>query len=140
MPVVAAIDRSERAQSVLRHAARLADDAALPLHVVHVGAVDVPHTSTGFDPDRERAVSREKARAAARETAREAGLDEFEPVGLEGHPDEALLDYVQEQDADYVVVSARKRSPMDQALFGSVTQSLLLHSDRPVLAVPHAGE
>lgn len=137
MTVVAAVDRSERARSVLQHAATLADDADLPLHVVHVGTVDVPHTSTGFDADREKNVSRQRARAAAREMAREAGLEEFEPVGLEGRPGEALLDYVEEQDATYVVVSARKRSPMGQALFGSVTQALLLNADRPVLAVPH---
>lgn len=140
MPVVAAVDQSERAQPVLRYAAKLAADAGLPLHVVHVGTVDVPHTSTGFDPDRERNLSRQRARAAARDLAGEAGLEEFEPVGLEGSPDEELLAYVEEMDADYVVVSARKRSPMGQALFGSVTQSLLLHADRPVLAVPHGTE
>lgn len=137
MPVVAAIDRSKRAESVLTNAANLADDADLPLHVVHVGAVEIPHASTGYDPDRERTLSMEQARAMARDMAREAGLEAFEPVGLEGQPDEELLAYLDEHDAEYVVVSARKRSPVGQALFGSVTQSLLLHGDCPVLAVPH---
>ncbi len=136
MPVVAAVDRSDRAQSVLRHAARLATDAGLSLQVVHVGKVDVPHASTGFDQDRERTVSRKRARAVARDIAREAGIESFEPIGLDGHPDEALLAHLEADDADYVVVSARKRSPVGQALFGSVTQSLLLHADVPVVAVP----
>lgn len=137
MPVVAAIDQSERARSVLEHAAKLADDAGLELHVVHVGAVAVPHASTGFDPDREKTVSRERARAMARDLAREQDVDQFEPVGLEGQPEEELMAYSEQEDAEYLVVSARKRSPMGQALFGSVTQSLLLQADRPVLAVPH---
>lgn len=136
MPVVAAVDQTERARSVLAEAARLASDAGLSLHVVHVGTVAVPHTSTGYDQERERTVSREQARAIARDAGREAGVRDFEPVGLAGHPDDQLLAYCREQDADYVVVSARKRSPVGQALFGSVTQSLLLHADCPVLAVP----
>lgn len=139
MPVVAAIDRSERARSVLRHAARLAEATDLPLHVVHVGIVEVPHASTGFDPERERTVSREQARAIARDVAEEADLVDVEPVGLVGHPGEEILGYSADVDAEYVVVSARKRSPVGQALFGSVTQSLLLEADRPVVAVPHDG-
>lgn len=137
MAVIAALDRSDRAESVLRHGARLAADAGLSLHAVHVGTVAIPHASTGYDPDREKSVSREQARAIARDRAREAGLREFEAIGLEGEPGEELLRYCREEDADYVVVSARKRSPVGQALFGSVTQSLLLHADCPVLAVPH---
>ena len=137
MPVVAAVDRSERAASVTSAAAQLAADADLSLHVVHVGEVDVPPESSDFDPDRQETVSRERARATARELGRQAGLEDFEPVGLTGDPGDALLAYCEAEDADYVVVSARERSAVDQALFGSVTQSLLLQGNRPVLAVPH---
>lgn len=137
MPVVAAVDRSERAASVLEHARRLADDAALELHVVHVGAARVPNPKGGFDPDRDRAVTAQRSGGIARALAEDAGIEEFVPVGLEGDPAKELLEYVAEADAQYIVVSARKRSALGKAMFGSVTQSLLLDADRPVVAVPH---
>lgn len=138
MPVVAAVDRSERAASVLEHARRLADDAGLELHVAHVGAASVPNPKGGFDPDRDRAVTVQRSGGIAREIAEDVGgLGEYEAVGLEGDPATALLEYSAEHDAEYIVVSARKRSPLGKAMFGSVTQSLLLDADRPVVAVPH---
>lgn len=136
MPIVAAVDGSERATSVLEHGRRLADDADRELHVVHVGAVGVPNPKGGFDPDRDRAVALSRSGGVARTIAAEAGLEEFVPVGLEGDPATAILEYAAEQDADYIVVSARKRSTIGKAVFGSVTQRLLLEADRPVVATP----
>lgn len=139
MPVVAAVDRSERAASVLDHADRLARDAGTELHVAHVGAARVPTPKSGFDPDRDRAVTVQRSGGIARDIAETVGgLQEFEPVGLEGDPATALLEYSAERDAEYIVVSARKRSSLGKAVFGSVTQTLLLEADRPVVAVPHA--
>ncbi len=137
MPVVAAVDQSERAQSVIRAARRLADDAAVSLHVVHVGEVGVPNPEGGYDADHERSLSTQKATQMARRIADDVdGVEEFEPVGLTGNTAEELIEYSTAQDADYIVVSARKRSPFGQAVFGSVTQALLLNADRPVVAVP----
>lgn len=138
MPVVAAVDRSERAASVLDHASRLARDAGVELHVAHVGSARLPNPRVGFDPDRDRAVTVQRSGGIARDIAESVGgLEEFVPVGLEGDPAKALLAYSAEQDAEYIVVSARKRSSLGKAMFGSVTQSLLLEADRPVVAVPH---
>lgn len=138
MPVVAAVDQSERAQSVLRCAKQLADDAGVSLHVVHVGEGGVPSTKGGYDVDREKRLAKQKATQIARNIGRDIGnIEEFEPVGLEGNPAKEILEYSTAQDAEYIVVSARKRSPLGQAVFGSVTQSLLLSADRPVVAIPH---
>ncbi|WIV66142.1 universal stress protein [Natrialbaceae archaeon AArc-T1-2] len=138
MPVVAGIDRSERAQSVLERAATLAADAGLELHVTHVGTPGVPTSQGGYNPDRDRDLARKRAKATARETAEDVdAVEAFEPVGLLGNPAQELMEYSDERNAEYIVVSARKRSPMGQALFGSVTQALLLQADRPVVATPH---
>ena len=67
-------------------------------------------------------------------------IQAFEAVGLEGNPAAEILEYSTARDAEYIVVSARKRSPVGQAVFGSVTQSLLLTADRPIVAVPHTSE
>lgn len=138
MPVVAGIDDSERAESVLERAAALAADTGLELHVVHVGELGVPTSQGGYDPDRDRTLAKNRARATARETAESIdAVAEFQPVGLLGDPAMELMEYSAEQDAAYIVVSARKRSPMGQALFGSVTQALLLYAEQPVVATPH---
>lgn len=61
-----------------------------------------------------------------------AGID---PVKRREHgePTQVILDVAEEIDADSIAVSGRKRSPTGKAIFGSVTQSLLLASDRPVI-------
>ena len=39
-------------------------------------------------------------------------------------------------DADAICVSGRKRRPTGKAVFGSVTQDVILGTERPVFAVP----
>lgn len=50
-----------------------------------------------------------------------------------GNPTEVILSVADEIDADLIAVSGRKRSPAGKALFGSVTQSVLLSAECPVL-------
>jgi nucleotide-binding universal stress UspA family protein len=47
----------------------------------------------------------------------------------------ALLELVRSVDADLLVIGARHRSPVGKALLGSVTQTLILEADLPVLVV-----
>lgn len=51
MPVVAAIDRSERAESVIKRAKVLADDSGIDLHIVQVGESTVPHYKGGYESE-----------------------------------------------------------------------------------------
>lgn len=50
-----------------------------------------------------------------------------------GDPAEEIIELAEEQDADLICVAGRKRSPTGKALFGSVTQEVILTTDRPVL-------
>lgn len=141
MPIIAGIDQSDRAKSVIRQASQLASDAGVELHIVHVGEPLLPHPQGGFDPEQAEFLSEQKATQIAREAGQEfLEEDEFRAVGLQGDPAEELLEYADQQDAVYIVVSARKRTPVGQAVFGSVTQSLLLHAQCPVVATPHTSE
>jgi nucleotide-binding universal stress UspA family protein len=60
------------------------------------------------------------------------GID-VEVTESSGDPADQLLDAAEEADADLIVVSGRKRSPTGKALFGSVTQSVILNAERPVM-------
>jgi len=50
-------------------------------------------------------------------------------------PVEAILETAEEIDADRIVMAGRRRTPVGKVLFGSVTQSVLLHSDVPVTVI-----
>ncbi|WP_136602023.1 universal stress protein [Salinigranum halophilum] len=71
---------------------------------------------------------------AARARLAEAGLtvetrETYQPVA------EGIVDLAADIDADLVVVGARKRTPIGKAVFGSVTQSVVLDSPVPVTVV-----
>jgi len=55
-----------------------------------------------------------------------------------GDPADQLLETARELDADLIVVAGRKRSPTGKALFGSVTQSVILNAERPVMVAGEA--
>lgn len=48
-------------------------------------------------------------------------------------PADGILELAEEVDADLIVMGGRKRSPSGKALFGSVTQSVILDGDIPVV-------
>lgn len=142
MPIVAAVDTSDESIAIVEQARDLADAYGTELHVAHVENFSVGNLSNESNQD---SVDVEDARAEATDVAADVAgrvLDrgEFEAVGLVGEPVEQLLEYSAERDAEYVVVGGRKQSPVGKALFGSVTQSLLLNADRPIVTVMHDTE
>ena len=46
---------------------------------------------------------------------------------------ETVLETASEYDADLIAVAGRKRSPTKKVVFGSVSQEIMLNTDRPVL-------
>ncbi|MFC6716622.1 universal stress protein [Natrialbaceae archaeon GCM10025810] len=68
----------------------------------------------------------------AREVLEGAGV---EVTILEDSGDTAddIVDAAEEYDVDELVIGGRKRSPVGKALFGSVTQTVILETDRPVV-------
>lgn len=68
----------------------------------------------------------------AQEKLEDAGIA-VELAESSGDPAAAIIDLADELDADMVVLAARKRTPTGKVLFGSVTQAVLLGTDRPVL-------
>jgi nucleotide-binding universal stress UspA family protein len=139
MVVVAAVDRSGGDQ-ILEEARKTADAHGLPLHVVHtLSEADfrdlerASYETSGQTLDMEEIKS--LAKTIAEEAVEKAGIEVDEIVGLVGKPSQRVLEYAEDADADYIVVGGRKRSSVGKVLFGSVTQSILLNADCPVLTV-----
>lgn len=139
MVVVAAVDRSG-GERIVREGRKTADAHGLPLHVVHtLSEADfrdlerASYETSGQTLDMEQIKS--LATTIAEEAVAEAGVDVDEIVGLVGKPSQRVLEYADSVDADYVVVGGRKRSSVGKVLFGSVTQSILLNAECPVITV-----
>lgn len=56
-------------------------------------------------------------------------------VGGVGEPVEEILAEADRREARYLVIGGRKRTPVGKAVFGSITQSILLNADLPVMTV-----
>ena len=137
MTIVAAIDRSERGEAIVAEAAELAEAFDEELHVVHVlnqsEFVELERTSV---QESGKAIDMDRIREIAADIATEAAenvTDDFTAVGLVGDAADEIVRYSDDHEARYIVISGRKRSPVGKALFGSVTQSVLLDADRPVV-------
>ncbi|MDF9748497.1 universal stress protein [Natrinema salsiterrestre] len=77
-------------------------------------------------------VSQLQTARSVEERLEAAGID----INLDersGDPAPEILAYADEIDADVLCLAGRKRSPTGKALFGSVTQDVLLSTDRSVL-------
>ena len=67
-------------------------------------------------------------------------LDDWRRVtflGRVGEPTEEILAEAERSGARYLVIGGRKRTPVGKAMFGSITQSVLLEATLPVVTVMH---
>ena len=139
MTIVAAVDNSEYAPQIAKEGENLARAFGEDLHVVHIlsqsRAIDLERTNI---KESGKPIGSDRIEVAAAEIAEEAAEDlsiDFESVGIRGDPIDEITHYSDQQDARYVVLGGRKRSPLGKAFFGSVSQSVLLNSGCPVVTV-----
>jgi nucleotide-binding universal stress UspA family protein len=121
--VVGVDDNKQRAVSCARAAADLPGDASEK-------RITLIHSFTD-NPSGASATQLGSVREAT-EILEEHGID-VRVTESSGDPADQILDAAKNKDADLIVVSGRKRSPTGKALFGSVTQSVILSADRPVM-------
>lgn len=139
MTIVAGVDRTNRASAVVREARELADAFGADLHVIHVlGQAEFLELERTSVDDTGQPVPMDQVRAVARDIAAEAAdvADaDAEAIGLVGDAADEIIRYAEEHDARYLVVGGRKRSPVGKAVFGSVTQDILMGTEKPVVTI-----
>ena len=124
-------DDVDRALTQARYVADLpaADEEveAVLLFVFTGDSEDIPSEYRQFKTaDRIQSVRR------AREHLEDAGV-EVNVRDDSGDTTDDILDDAEEYDVDAIVLGGRKRSPAGKAIFGRVTQSVILNTDRPVV-------
>lgn len=140
MSVIAAVEDEPHARKIVEKGAEIAGAFDEELHIVHVSdqyqSTERIRRSSKANPGKE--VDTEDPKRAARGVAERVATGvakSFTPVGLVGYPGQEILAYADKEDARYIVIGGRKRSPVGKALFGSVAQEVVLESDRPVVSV-----
>jgi nucleotide-binding universal stress UspA family protein len=105
------------------------DDAVHAVNSQHGG----DETSAADVRDGEDALNAVRARLSA------VANVETEQLVRGNDPAEDVLEYVEEVDADELVIGVRKRNPTAKVVFGSVARSILLNADVPMRVVPREG-
>jgi nucleotide-binding universal stress UspA family protein len=124
--ILLAVDNDEaRARAAAEHVANLDWGEEVVVTVFHA-----------FIDNTERAsVNQIGSARAAREVLEEAGL-EVVLAETSGDPAERILSRAETEGADVIAIAGRSRTPAGKAVFGSVSQSVMLDSDIPVLFCP----
>lgn len=139
MTILCAVDDDQFSDEVVATAADLADAYDDELAVLHV------MTEERFDAraeDRPEYYVDDGVTDAANE-AREIATrtledsDRVVPKGRVGAPAAEIIDAADRIDPRYLVLGGRKRSAVGKALFGSITQSVLLEVETPTVTVMH---
>lgn len=145
MTILAAVDETPGTNHIIDVGVSLATAYSEPLDVLHVIPEDEARAHfeslRSIAEFRDISIAREDERASdIAEAMIESSNDIPEPLdvrprGKVGNPIETILEQADELDARYVVVGGRRRSPAGKAIFGSVTQEVLLSASVPVVTV-----
>ncbi|MFB6096780.1 MAG: universal stress protein [Haloferacaceae archaeon] len=129
--ILLAVDQSEeRAEACARAVTELpGDPEELEVRILH-SFTDNPEGASA---------SQVEAVRVARDYLDEHGVP-YEIDESSGHPADIVEQVADEMDANLIVLAGRKRSPAGKAIFGSVTQEVILNTSHNVLvAGPGAG-
>lgn len=145
MTVLVAVGEKSTSNGLIETGYELATAYGDDLEVLHVIPRDEAEAHfqelRNIPEFRDMSLSTEEDRA--REVAQrmlDDALDDYDrdavrAVGRIGEPADSILSVANAHDVRYVVVGGKKRSPTGKAIFGSVTQSVLLNAEVPTVTV-----
>lgn len=109
------------------HVVHVVDEATVEL-LSEVGETERETVEESLESDAEEMVEE------AVEVAREEGVD-VEASVIHGKPDEEIVAYAEENDADLIVMGTEERMDEYRDILGSVTESVLRKTSRRVMVV-----
>jgi nucleotide-binding universal stress UspA family protein len=142
---LAVVDAEESTKALVREAGELAAAVDAELVLLHVTTNDeyeemrqtmetIPDNSVGYSAEKARVGAEEFAADIGREVLE--GIDaDHEAVGALGDEQTEILDAAEAYDCDHLFIAGEKRSPTGKALFGDLTQSIILNFGGPVTVV-----
>jgi nucleotide-binding universal stress UspA family protein len=139
---LAVVEGTEETKQLVREAGELAAGVDAELLLLHVTTEEefsdrastlasIPNYDTEYSVGQARDGARQFADDIGREAFEELDV-EYEAVGALGDKEETILEIAAERDCDHLFISGRKRSPTGKALFGDLTQSVILEFDGTV--------
>lgn len=139
MAIVAAIDDSDRATAVLEEAQTLGADLDEDVHAVHVlersELVEVLEKEVEGQELTDNYEVQQVGERLVSNASTDSTLSDLTVSVRVGDPADEIVTYAEQEDARYVVIGGRQRSPTGKALFGSVTQKVIFDSPVPVVNV-----
>ena len=128
--VLVPTDGSDSANAAAEHAAAFAAATGAAVHVIHVvddrNVDETVHNA--FEDAGKRAVEE------AIEAAKRADVSNIEASVLSGLPHQAIREYVEHNDIDYVFMGTHGRTGVSRYLLGSVTERVVRLVDVPVVS------
>jgi nucleotide-binding universal stress UspA family protein len=139
--ILLSTDGGVASEAATAHAIELAAAHDAELHVLFVVDESVVTAYSGDEyvdeaegPEHGLEELGEEAIAAVAADAADAGVDVVEQI-RHGRPDEAIVDYADEVDADLLVLGTKRRPDEYRALLGSVTDRVLRLTHRPATVI-----
>ena len=142
---LAVVDADESTKALVREAGELAAAVGAELVLLHVTSRDeyedvrktmeeIPSDSVGYSAQQARQGAKNFAADIGREVLEGINVS-YEAVGAVGDEQTEILETADDYDCDHLFIAGEKRSPTGKALFGDLTQSIILNFDGPVTVV-----
>ena len=140
--IMVAIGFTEYSQAKFSYAAKLAvnlDAQLIVASVINIRDVEAicRVESMGYEVDAEHYVKgvKEERMAVLDKILEDSGFpkEKLKIVFKVGHPFDALMKVVKEEEIDLVIIGAKGRSGLEHVLLGSIAEKMVRHSPVPVL-------
>ncbi|MFB6154669.1 MAG: universal stress protein [Haloferacaceae archaeon] len=133
---LAVVTQDERSKQVVREAAELAAGVGAKLLLLTVvpeedyerkrEAMEEAGSTTPYTLSQAEQSARHTARSVADEVLDEIDVD-YELLGAVGRESSTILSIARDEEVDHIFIAGRRRSPTQKAIFGDITQRVLLN-------------